>query len=58
MVGTKIDLENDRVVTKDEAEQYAKGLGLKYVETSAATDTGVLECFSLIFEAGILVKNY
>ena len=58
LVGTKIDLEYDRVVSKLEAEEYAKGVGYKYVETSAMQDIGVTNCFDLVFEAGILAKHY
>jgi len=57
MVGTKIDLVNKRVVSKAEAEECAKGYGYKYVETSAMTGAGVDNCFSLVFEAGILAKH-
>ena len=58
IVGTKIDLEYERVITKEEGEQYAKTIGYKYVETSSFTDEGVQNCFSLIFEAAILAKYY
>ena len=35
LVGNKIDLEESRVVKKTEAEEYAKSLGLAYMEVSA-----------------------
>ena len=34
LVGNKIDLEN-RQVRKEEAEEFARGLGLRYFEVSA-----------------------
>ena len=44
IVGNKIDLEN-HTVSKDEANDYAKGLGLQYYEVSAKQNVGVDELF-------------
>ena len=38
LVGNKCDLENERQVTKEEANQKATALKAKYIETSALTD--------------------
>ena len=38
VVGNKNDLENERKVSKEVAENYAKSIGAKYYETSALTD--------------------
>ena len=38
IVGNKNDLENERKVSKEVAENYAKSIGAKYYETSALTD--------------------
>ena len=38
LVGNKCDLENERAVTKDEANQKAAAWKAKYIETSALTD--------------------
>jgi GTPase KRas protein len=37
LVGTKCDLENDREVPKDQGEELARKLGVKFLETSAKT---------------------
>ena len=38
LVGNKCDLENERAITKDEANQKAINMKAKYIETSALTD--------------------
>ena len=38
LVGNKCDLENERAVTKEEANQKASAWKAKYIETSALTD--------------------
>jgi Ras-related protein Rab-2A len=45
LVGNKIDLENQRVVSKDEAEEYAKKKGIAYIEASAKTAENVDSAF-------------
>ena len=44
IVGNKIDLE-DHEVSRDEANEYARGLGLNYYEVSAKQNVGVEELF-------------
>ena len=44
IVGNKIDLD-DHQVSKDEASDYARGLGLQYYEVSAKQNIGVDELF-------------
>jgi GTPase SAR1 family protein len=44
IVGNKIDLD-DHQVTRDEATDYARGLGLQYYEVSAKQNMGVDELF-------------
>lgn len=44
IVGNKIDLD-DHQVSKDEANDYARGLGLQYYEVSAKQNIGVDELF-------------
>ena len=43
-MGNKIDLE-DRKVSPEEAQDYARGLGLQYYEVSAKQNIGVDELF-------------
>jgi small GTP-binding protein len=45
LVGNKADLEENRVVTVAEAEQYANHHQLKYLETSALSGANVREAF-------------
>ena len=44
IVGNKIDLE-DHQVSRDEAQDYARGQGLQYSEVSAKQNTGIDELF-------------
>ena len=44
IVGNKIDLEN-HAVSRDEAQDYCRGLGLTYYEVSAKQNMGVDELF-------------
>jgi Ras-related protein Rab-1A len=45
VVGTKSDIVDKRVVSRQMAEEYAKKLGYPYVETSSKTGSGVEQCF-------------
>jgi len=45
LVGNKIDLEEDRAISKSEIEQYAKKRKLDFIETSAKTNANVHEAF-------------
>jgi len=45
LVGNKIDLET-RQVRREEAEEYARSLGLRYFEVSAKNNTGIDELFT------------
>ena len=46
LIGNKIDLENQRQISHDEAELFAKKEKIKYVETSAIKNLRVEEVFS------------
>ena len=50
LVGNKVDLEN-RAVKKEEAEDYAKSLGLAYHEVSAKQNIGIDKLFTEIARA-------
>ena len=43
--GNKIDLERNRNVTVEQAEEYAKSVGAKHVHTSAKLNRGIDELF-------------
>lgn len=44
MVGNKSDLEEDRMVSQQEAGDMAKNLGVKSIETSAKTNRNIDSC--------------
>jgi len=48
LCGNKIDLNNKRVVTKEEAEKFAEENKIAYAETSATTGEGINELFNTI----------
>jgi small GTP-binding protein len=50
LCGNKIDLEDSRVVKKDDAEKYAFDIGSFYTEVSAKLDKNVNELFEKIVE--------
>lgn len=50
LVGNKKDLESERIVTKEQAEEYAKNWGFSYFETSAKTGENVQELFSTLVD--------
>ena len=51
LVGNKVDLESDRKVTKEEAEEFGFQHGaIEYFETSAKTGQGVIELFTKVAE--------
>ena len=50
LVGNKIDLESRQVRT-EEAEEFAKSLGLRYFEVSAKSNQGIDEMFTEVAKA-------
>ena len=46
LVGNKTDLENKRVVSKDEGQKFAEDNGLLFFETSAQDGTNIEEMFT------------
>ena len=46
LVGNKIDVEEKRVVTREEAEKYAEDNNINYIEVSAKTGEGILDLFN------------
>lgn len=56
IVGNKIDLSNDRAVTKEEAEEWTRKNNCVYCETSACTGEGIKELFKVLVDE--LMKMY
>jgi len=56
LVGNKIDLTEDRVVSTEEGEEIAKKLNLSYIETSAKTGENINYAFKML--ALQLIKKY
>ncbi|KAM4549788.1 ras-related protein Rab-42a [Fundulus heteroclitus] len=48
LIGHKSDLNKDRKVSRDEAEQLAAELGIRYIETSAKCNSNVDRAFELL----------
>ena len=46
LVGNKSDLINERIVSTEAGEQYARNFAITYIETSALTGTNVVEAFT------------
>ena len=49
LFGNKCDLEAERKVTKEEAEQFAKKYRIPYFETSENLQDNIKEGFSILF---------
>lgn len=48
LVGNKIDLEDQRVVSLEQGEEIAKKLNLSYIETSAKTGENINDAFNML----------
>ena len=49
MVGNKIDLKDERKISKKEAEELAAKYQMKYYEVSAKQNIGLSECLETLF---------
>ena len=56
LVGNKIDLENERVISSQEGQKLAERLGLSYIETSAKTGENINDAFRTL--ALQLIKKF
>ena len=45
LIGNKCDLEDERAISKETAEQFAADNGMQYFETSAKSNINVREAF-------------
>jgi small GTP-binding protein len=50
IIGNKIDLDENKTITRDEAVAYADKYGIPYLETSAVTGNGVQNAFQMLAE--------
>ena len=57
LVGNKIDLVDERVITKEVAEEFAKSENIKYIETSAVKNMKVTEAFTSLLNDIYKVKQ-
>jgi len=57
IIGNKVDMATDRVVSEDEAREFAEFLGIDYVECSAKSDQNVTLAFKSLAKQ-ILDQNY
>lgn len=48
LIGNKSDLNDQRVISIDEGQKFANINGMKFMETSAKTNSNVLETFELL----------
>ncbi|KAJ6227004.1 ras and ef-hand domain-containing protein [Anaeramoeba flamelloides] len=58
LMGNKIDLEEERVVSTEEGENLAKQHNIPFFETSAKTGENVEKCFLLLTEQSLKKKHY
>ena len=47
LVGNKIDLENERIVSFDEGKKFAEDNNMLFIETSALNGTGINQLFNM-----------
>ncbi len=45
LIGNKIDLDNERIITYEQGEKYAKNNGMLFFEVSALTGENIDNCF-------------
>ena len=57
LVGNKIDLADEREITKEEAEDFAKREKINYIETSAVKNMKVEEAFTSLLNSIYQVKK-
>ncbi|KAJ6250793.1 ras-like protein [Anaeramoeba flamelloides] len=48
IIGNKSDLTSERLISREDAEEFAKKMSSPYLETSAKTGENVTECFETL----------
>ncbi|CAF0939856.1 unnamed protein product [Rotaria sordida] len=51
LVGNKCDLENERIISKNRAQDFAKEYNINYIETSALKNINVVEAIKLLLDS-------
>ena len=57
VIGNKIDMKNERVITEEQANQFSREHHWNYFETSASENIGIEECFQQVNQLGNLLKS-
>jgi GTPase SAR1 family protein len=57
LVGNKTDIKEQRDVSNEEGEEFAKKNNLYFIETSAKDNTNVAEAFEILIK-GILLQFF
>ena len=57
LIGNKIDLENERVVSKEEGEKLAQKYNIKFFESSAKTNINVSEAFQYLIDSCVEIHH-
>ena len=57
LVGNKCDLEDQRLVNKKQAQEFAQQNNINFYETSAKTAVGLNDCMEDIFEQAYAYKK-
>ena len=57
LVGNKCDLEDQRLVKKQDAQEFANKNQINFYETSAKTAVGLVDCMEDIFEQAYSYKK-
>ncbi len=57
LIGNKIDLENERVVSKEEGEKLAQKYNIKFFESSAKSNINVSEAFQYLIDSCVEIYH-